>query len=534
MIRQPERLGGGPFDLLIIGGGIVGAGIARDAALRGLSVALVEQGDFVSGTSSKTTKLIHGGIRYLEQFDLQLVREACRERRTLLTLAPHLVKPLPFLIPVYRGGPRPAWKVRAGVLLYDWLAGRARLGPPAFYSPRRLQTVEPSLPEDRLQGAAQYYDAQMDDVRLCLENIFGAAEAGAVVVNYARVTGMHRQGGRICGAEVQAGRGSWVVQAKVVVNAAGPWADEVRRLADPQARPVVRRTKGIHLVYPKLPIRQAIVCSAGRDGRIFFVIPWRDWTLVGTTDTEFDGSPEQARATTDDVTYLLEETNRLLPKLRLQRERIVTTFAGVRPLADQGNPVPWHASRSHRIHEDANGLLTIVGGKYTTYRSMAEEVVDRVVTRVGWPVTPCRTAVLPLGGRDEWRADEGARAAMRELLGRGLLHPESHRHLIDWYGARCHALVTMIQRDPRLAAPLCPSSPHLRAQVRYAVEQEAATTLSDLLWRRLEMAWAPCQGLDCAQAAAELMADLLGWDAAGIHRQVETYRTEVRANQPVL
>lgn len=515
MIRDPARLARHPFDLLVIGGGIVGAGIARDAALRGLSVALVEQGDFVSGTSSKTTKLIHGGIRYLEQYDFSLVREACRERRTLLRLAPHLIKPLPFLIPIFRGGPRPAWKVWAGVTLYDWLAGRARLGPHGFYGARRLRQREPLLAEPSIVGGARYFDAQMDDVRLCLENLLAAEGQGAVVVNYAKVVQFRCQAGQVSGAEVEVvGGGSRLVQARVVVNATGPWADRLRRLADPKAQPIVRGTKGIHLVYPKLPIERAFVLSAHRDGRIFFLIPWREWTLIGTTDTDFDESPERARATAGDVAYLLEETNRLLPGLNLKRDRIVTTFAGVRPLVatGDGGRVPWHISRSHLIHEDASGLLTVAGGKYTTYRAIAEEVVDLVLKRLGKAPIPSRTAEVPLVP--------------------GASFENGARHLVELYGARCHAVLDLIRREPSLAAPLCGSHPHLKAQVRYAVEQEAAVTLSDVMWRRLEVAWAPCQGLDCAQAAAEVMADRLGWDSHGLRRQVETYCAEVLANQP--
>lgn len=491
MTRDPTRLTKQPFDLLVIGGGIIGAGVARDAALRGLSVALVEQQDFVSGTSSKTTKLIHGGIRYLEQYDFKLVREACRERQTLVTLAPHLVKPLPFIIPVFRGGPRSAWKVRAGVTLYDWLAGRTRLGPHGFYGARRLQQREPVLAESSIVGGARYFDAQMDDVRLCLANLLAAAEQGAVLVNYARVVLFHRQAGRIAGAEVAdaIGPGSWLVQARVVVNATGPWADAVRRLADPHAASLVRRTKGIHLVYPKLPIERALVLSAHRDGRIFFLIPWRHGTLIGTTDTDFDESPERARATADDVAYLLGETNRLLPKLRLTREQIITTFAGVRPLAAQhgDDKVPWHLSRGHSLVEDTPGLLTVIGGKYTTYRAIAEEVVDRVIHRLGRAPVACRTAEVPLGAPPVGPRPGGQ--------------------------------------------PLCPHHSFTTADVLRAVEQEAAITLGDLFWRRLEVGWTPCQGLDCAEAAARVMAERLGWDATGIRRQVESYREEVLANR---
>ena len=368
------------YDLLIIGGGIIGAGVAWDASLRGLSCALVEAGDFAGGTSSKTTKLIHGGIRYLEQLDFRLVREALRERSILLSIAPQFVRPLPFLIPVRHGWTRPWPLIRLGVFLYDRFAGGKRIGRHRFLSERELQEEEPRLVANGYRRAALYYDAQMDDAGLVLAVLKAAAQAGAVLRDQSRVVGLIREGARIAGAEVEdrASGNRSVIRARRVVNATGPWADFVRRLADPQAKPLVRMSKGIHLIYPGMGLQHALLISSERDGRIFFVIPWKGNTLVGTTDTDYSGDPAGAQADPEDVDYLLTEVNRALPCFDFRREKILSTFAGVRPLVAQEARDPWAVSRSHRIYEEFGGLLTIVGGKFTTFRKIAEEVVDRL------------------------------------------------------------------------------------------------------------------------------------------------------------
>lgn len=510
----------------------MGAGIARDAALRGLSVALVEQNDFVSGTSSKTTKLIHGGLRYLEQIDFGLVRRALHERKTLLTLAPHLVRPLPFLVPVFSGGRRPAWKVRLGVTLYDALAGDAKITPHKFYSGQRSKEIEPVLSGLSVSGSAEYADAQMNDVRLCLENIFGAEEAGAVVLNHAKVVGFKKEDGKVIGAEIvdQMTSKRYDLRATVIINTAGPWADAVRRLSRPDAQPLMRRSKGIHVVYPRLPIQRAMVLSTPKDGRIYFLVPWKEWTLIGTTDTDFDASPDRVSATADEVAYLLEETNKLLPKLCLNQKEIVTTFAGVRPLVDGGQKVPWQLSRGHLVHTDPDGLVTLAGGKYTTYRYISEQVVDGLLPKFNRQAKRCQTTEVPLGFRREWRSTEEARLQLRDLLSRGLLHPETVRNLIDLYGVRAHSVADIVRKNPQMAQTFCHHHPHIQAQVVYAVEQESAVSLSDLFWRRLEVGWASCQGLDCAETAARLMAERFGWEVGEVARQVERYRTEVGEN----
>lgn len=507
MIRDPSKLSEQTFDLLIIGGGIVGAGIAWDAALRGLSLALVEQGDFACGTSSKTTKLIHGGIRYLEQLEFKLVRQSIQERKLLLQQAPHLVKPLPFLIPIKGKWPRPWPLVVLGVTLYDWLAGKGAVQRHRFLRGSEVQEADPLLSDTQVQRAAVYYDAQMDDAGLVLEVIRAAAWAGAAVVNHCSVTQFLQRDGRIIGAEVKdriTGE-HHSIQAAVVVNATGPWADRIRRLADPTADPIVRMSKGIHLVYPDLGLKQALLLSAPSDGRIFFLIPWRGLTLIGTTDTDFEGDPGEARATEADVRYLIDETDRALPSLRLEPGKILSTFAGVRPLVRCQAPAqedPWAVSRGHLIREDPNGLISIVGGKFTTFRAMAEEVVDRLGRR--WPkkrLKPCETAKVPWG--------------------------------LPRLSERSEKISSWIQADPRLGEPLCPHHPFLKADVRYAVEEEMAISLSDLLWRRFQIGHSVCQGLDAAEPAAELMGELQRWSQGEVEREIDRYREEVALSRTV-
>ncbi len=489
MKRDLLRLSSRSFDLLVVGGGVMGAGIAWDASLRGLSCALVEGGDFASGTSSKTTKLIHGGIRYLENFQWKLVRQSIRERKILLESAPELVKPLPFLIPVAGSAPRPWLLVKIGVTLYDWFAGRASLQRPQFLDRERLTRAEPLLSDSGTEKGALYTDAQMDDARLVLEVVRAAAGTGAVVANHCGVARLNLEAGKVTGAELEdrlTGK-RFLIRAAVVVNATGPWVDRLRRLADPAAKPVVRPSKGIHLVYPGMGLKQALLLSSSKDRRIFFLIPWRGLTLIGTTDTDYEGDPGDAVARKEDVDYLIEETNRRLPKLNLRKDQILSTFAGVRPLVLQEKKDPWAVSRSHLIHEDSNGLISLVGGKFTTFRYAAQELVDRIAGRFsGRSLAPCRTDQTPLGA--EARAD----------------------------------------REP--ARPLCPHHPFTLPDIRYAVQEEMAMTISDLLWRRFQVGHSPCHGLDLLAAAGEEMSRLLGWSSVELSRQLAAYQAELSLN----
>ncbi|MCM8811627.1 MAG: glycerol-3-phosphate dehydrogenase [Candidatus Omnitrophica bacterium] len=516
MRRDIDRLLEGPFDLLIVGGGIVGAGIAWDAAGRGLRVVLVEQEDFASGTSSKTTKLIHGGIRYLENLDFRLVREAIRERQLLLTAAPHLVSPLPFLIPVAGKFPRPWPMVRAGVSLYGFLAGRSGIPGHRFLSRQTVLREEPILSESSVEKGAVYYDAQMDDARMVWEVLFCAMEKGAVAANHLQVQRWIMEEGRIRGAELKdrvSGR-LFSVSARVIVNATGPWSDRLRCLADPRSAPIVRPSKGIHLVYPDIGLRHALLLSSGKDNRIFFLIPWRGMTLIGTTDTDYQGDPGQAHADAEDVNYLLESSNRIAPRLRLLKERIISTFAGVRPLIARDQKDPWAVSRSHLIHQDSNGLLSVVGGKFTTFRRTAEEVVNRVCALLPDRKTAaCVTTGSPIGYRPSTVSKKGIHASALFLVEKGILEPAAVERLIKRYGIQTPLLFDAIKQDPSLAAPLCSHHPFLAAEVRFAVEHEMAVTLADLLQRRFQVDCSPCRGFDMLPACAQLMGALLGWSA---------------------
>ena len=338
-------------------------------------------------------------MRYLEQLDFRLVSEALKERQILFRIAPRLVQPLPFLIPVKGWNPRPWPLVRFGIALYDRLAGTPPAQRHRFLRRDQVEQVEPVLQESGVERAAVYTDGQMDDVGLVLAVLEAAERAGTVLANQIRVVGWRMDQGRIRGAEVKdiQGNRQFSIRARQVINATGPWADRLRRLADPAMRAIVRPSKGIHLVYPSLGLHHALVLSSESDRRIFFLIPWKGQTLIGTTDTDYEGDPARAEATPEEVEYLIEGTNRCVPSLRIQKEKVISTFAGVRPLAAQEKKDPWAVSRMHRIHEDPNGLISVVGGKFTTFRKIAEQVVDRIAGRFPEKkLTPCRTAQTAL------------------------------------------------------------------------------------------------------------------------------------------
>ena len=389
----------------MIGGGITGAGILRDAALRGLRAALLEKGAFASGTSSRSSKLIHGGIRYLEHLQLGLVREACRERATLLRTAPTLVRPLPFLLPVYRGASRGRWKIQLGLWLYERLAGRDNLPPHRALQPPEVERLAPGLRRDSLRATFLYYDAQADDAALTRAVIDSAVRHGAVAAEEMEVLGFEKENGRIVAVRTRDRRTGEILQlrARVFLNASGPWTDATCRLDDPQASPKLRLTKGAHAVLEKsrLPVEAGVLLFAPQDGRVFFILPWKEKTLIGTTDTDFTGSPDEVLATPEDVDYLLRAASHYFPDLELKPSDVVGSFAGLRPLLHQEGGGASAVSREHQIFESASGLTTIAGGKLTTYRRMAEEAVDVVVRRLGEGGNakifgPCRTAEISI------------------------------------------------------------------------------------------------------------------------------------------
>ena len=384
MKRNLTALANARFDVLVVGGGIFGAGVARDAALRGLQVALIEQADFASGTSSRSSKLIHGGLRYLEQGAFGLVAESCQERHRLLQLAPHLVKLQPFIFPFYAGDPRSLWKVRVGLQLYDGLAGRHNLGRHRRLSDTELTELEPALQSTSRCGAVLYYDCRTDDARFCIETIRHAADLGAVCANYCELIGWRQAGDSITAAQVRDRRtgAEFEIAARYFVNATGPWLE---RWAGPG---LLSPTQGVHLVVPALTRTHAITFQARQDGRILFVIPWGDCSLVGTTDTDWTGDPAAARALPADVHYLLTEVRRLFPAV----ENPITTLAGVRPLLRSAAAASAR-HREHKILRRGTNLFSIAGGKYTTFRLVAKQVVDLFTT------APCRTAATPWPGR---------------------------------------------------------------------------------------------------------------------------------------
>jgi len=534
-------LPGRVWDLLVIGGGITGAAAARDAAGRGLSVALVDAGDFASGTSSRSSRLIHGGLRYLETYGFSLVFEASAERRRLLALAPHLVHPLPFVFPVYRGGPTPFLMLQAGMWLYDALSLFRNIRRHRVLSPDDVRREEPHLKLDGLSGAALYYDASVDDARLTLANARGAHESGAAVVSHAEVVGFLDEGGmagarvrdRVSGAEID-------VRARVVVNATGPWSDAVRRLADPSARPRLRPTKGVHILVERERIgnRNAITVQSPVDGRVMFVLPWGDFAYVGTTDTDYHGSPADVRADAADVDYLLMSANSVFPGAKLTTADVVSTWAGVRPLlAPVQSGKESATSREHEIWWDRSGLLSIAGGKLTTYRVMAEQVVDRAADRlltkhrVESGISP--TADLPLPGAPEGPWLDFAARVVEEADGVGL-GGEVGRHLARAYGEDALALLAAVRADRSLGERILPTQPYVWAEVPHAVRNEMAMSLEDLMIRRLHLFYeARDGGLSVARAVAERMAGEagLGWDAAEVERQVERYRVAVEATR---
>jgi len=513
------RLAGLRYDLLVIGGGIVGAGIARDAAMRGLKVALVEQGDFASGTSSKTSKLIHGGLRYLEHGHLRLVFEGLRERHVLRTIAPSLVRPLPLLLPVYAGDARSVWKIRAGLWLYDLLAARHALQPHRMLSARRTLEREPALRVDGLKAAGVYADCHMDDARLCLMNILQATRFGAVCANYVRVTEFLKASGRLCGASVRdsfTGR-SFNVRAAAVINATGPWGDRLRRLSEPSAQARLVPTKGAHLILPRLA-QEAIFTQARSDSRLLFVLPWGAYTLVGTTEAPAGEALDDLAASSDEVGYLLEEVNRLLPGSHVDEADIIATFAGARPLLSFGGRSATTASREHAIEMDRWGLISVLGGKFTTYRRMSQQAVDFVVSRYRWPADRCLSDQVSLVETlhpvtlEYWH--EVTRRLDPDLLGRCLLR----------YGAGTLPLLQSLAKDPTLAQPVCPHHEYIEAELVHALQEEFGCTLVDLLARRTRIAWSSCQGLDALSRITELLQRYGGLSAAQVERQVDAYR----------
>ena len=522
-------LGAEPFDVLVIGGGITGAGVARDAALRGLKVALVEQDDFASGTSSRSSRLIHGGVRYLEHGQIHLVFESSRERRTLQRIAPHLVRPLAFTWPVYRGARVPRWKLGIGLALYDLLALFRNVGRHQRLDARGVIAREPRLRYAGLAGGARYWDAATDDVRLTLANVLSAQRAGAVVVNHARVDALLRDGVRINGARVlDVVTGNAVeVRARVTVNATGPWSDRVESLAHAGSVAGVRGSKGVHVSVPRSRMGNvaALTLVAPQDGRVMFVLPAGAFAIIGTTDTFDDVRPEDVRASEADVSYLLVAANHYFPDAQLERGDVVSAWAGLRPLAaGQGSAGdPGSASREHSITTTMPGLVRVTGGKLTTYRAMAEEIVDVVQREGGFRRAKSSTANRPLAGGDVGDVTGTLTDATR-IIGDAVVA----ERLVHAYGSAWRAVWGLVTEDASLGARVAPDRPFLLAELRHGVTEELAYTLGDLLIRRTPVAFETTDhGRSAARSVAAPVGRWLGWSEDETAGALGAYDAEV-------
>lgn len=521
-----------PFDVLIIGGGIVGCGIARDAALRGLRVALVEREDFASGTSSRSSRLVHGGVRYLEHGHLGLVFESSIERYRLLRLAPHLVRPLAFVWPVYKGARLQRWKLAAGLKLYDALALFRNVRNSRLLSSRQVSETLPGIRSTGLTGGARYYDAATDDSRLTLANVVAASEAGAVILNHASVRGLVVEGGKAQGATVvDVLTGQEVsVRARSIVSATGPWSEDIRKLDALEGAPAVRGSKGVHLSVPRdrlpTPEDTAITLLSPVDGRVMFILPAATHTIIGTTETPTQAPPAEVRASLSDVDYLLASANGLFPEARLVREDVVSAWAGIRPLVASGYSGAGDAnsaSREHAIHTSPSGVLAISGGKLTTYRVMASDMVNALEKVLGVAHQKARTGQLALPG-GEFTSFDAELAAARAEVG----HDDVALHLVRAYGARWRLPWALTREQPALAERLSPLLPYLRAEAVYGVTHEFVHTLDDLLVRRLKLSFETRDlGRAAARVAAHDMAPLLGWSPEDIERQLAAYSSHV-------
>lgn len=519
-----------PFDLLIIGGGITGAGAARDAALRGYRVALVDRRDFASGTSSKSTKLIHGGLRYLEHFEFGLVFEALQERRVLLEQAPHLVRPRSILFPIYKGAENGFLKMAAGMWLYDTLSLFRNVRRHRMVRADKLRESTPALRATDLTGAAHFYDAQTHDARLTLVNAQQAQAHGATLLTYAAVESfLSDEQNTLLGVRVRdelSGQ-THEIRARLILNCTGPWTDKLIQLAEPTAPARLRPTKGVHLVFrrERLPLNDALMISAPQDGRLVFIIPWRNETIIGTTDTDYDGSLDEVAVTEEDVIYLLEVANHAFPDANVGASDVQSSWAGLRPLIQDPQAESEGAtSREHQIWERPVGLVSIAGGKLTTYRVMAEQLIDvaakKLAERAGIPVRPATdTAHLPLPGGEQPLPTTNPTTTVPD---------DVWAHLIHYYGIYAFRLVERVARDATLGARIIEGLPYIWAELPHAVEFEQCLTADDFLARRTWLIYeAPHRGAEVLEEVVQRLAALLNWDVARCEQERSRYQREL-------
>ena len=527
--RDLARMAEEDFDVVVIGGGVVGAGVALDAVTRGLSVALVEQRDFASGTSSRSSKLFHGGLRYLEQLEFGLVTEALHERNLMLRhLCPHLTRPVSFLYPLTHRGWERAY-VGAGVALYDALAalGRSPLPRHRHLGHRRARALSPALRPDAFTGGVRYWDAQVDDARHTLAVVRTASAYGAAVTSSVRAVDLRRDGDRVAGVTVRdlEGDDEFTIRAAQVVNATGVWTDRIQDMAGGSAVRV-RASKGVHLVIPRdrIDSETGLICRTPTS--VLFVIPWGSFWLVGTTDTDWNLDLAHPAASRTDLDYLLAQANRWLSPA-LTRGDIVGVYAGLRPLLHGESDSTSKLSREHAVTTVAPGLITVAGGKYTTYRVMAADAVDAVVAALdsSWPAS-C-TETIPLVGAEGWEAAGNRARRIAPSLG---LSGAAVERLVGRYGSEISDVLDRIEADPSLARPLPGTDDYFAVEVQVAADREGALHLDDVLTRRTRLSIeTPDRGVSAAPVAARIMGAVLGWTEDTVEREVEAYRLRVAA-----
>ncbi|MHA2364367.1 MAG: glycerol-3-phosphate dehydrogenase [Candidatus Hodarchaeales archaeon] len=516
-----KRFASEEFDVCIIGGGITGAGIVRDAALRGLKVALIEKKDFGWGTSSRSSKLIHGGLRYLEHYKFGLVKESLRERVVLMKIAPHIIHPLPFLIPIYKGEKPPAILMRLGLFFYDFLSIGKRVGRRSWIKSKRAIELEPNLRSEGLKGIGKYFDCQMNDSRLTLENILSAQNLGAVLLNYSEAVSFRTDNGRLSAVLVRnlETQEETEIRAKVFVNAGGPWADSICKMENPNAKRKLANSKGSHFITKKKFSDNAIVIAL-KDGRIVFVLPWgSDYSLIGTTDTFYEDDIDNIYCSEEDLEYLIEGVNRFFPSIPLSRDDILSTYAGVRPLVydEKKGADASDVSREHKIFTSDNGLISIIGGKYTTYRKMGKTITDLVVKKLKKQkqlpdsIEKCLTDKLPLFGGDIHDWEDYFWSESKDLTDKYKLPDDIVPRLLGIYGSKLNVVLSLGEENEDWLTRLLPDHPYLKVQVIYAIRFEMARSLDDFFWRRTFF-FLETNIDSCLDDVAKLFASELEWD----------------------
>lgn len=505
------------YDLIVIGGGINGAAIAREASLRGLQTILFEKKDFACGASSKSSKLVHGGLRYLEQFNFRLVRESLKERSVLLKTLPHQVKLLPFIYPVYEKHRHPLWMVRLGLHIYDFLSP-GDFPKHSHLSSSNILSLFPELEPSELVGGCLYYDAQMLDNRIVMSNLNSAKALGCTTLNYTPVTNLYYENDKAAGVYYRtADAKPKLCKGKTIVNATGAWSDAILKMDSSSGQNQVKPTKGVHLVLPQIHPTHALLLRAPQDGRVFFLLPWEGFSLLGTTDTPYHDNPDEPKVLDEDIEYLLTAFHHYFPKSNVDRSSILSSFAGLRPLVRDDNKASSSISRSSSIFRASSGLITLLGGKYTTYRSTATEVVDLVVKDLNLP------------------AQKSSGTDCIPFIDKHLLDKQSDNlvhHLITHYGENYKLILANIQKHPNEGTQICPFHPHVYAEIRYVIENEQAQTLEDWFERRTHIAYLPCKGIHCAESVAKKFAEILSWDVSYTNLQIcEFKKNRYKTNQ---